>query len=164
MQPFTLNQAAKICHKSKSSLLEAINSGRLSANRNDKNQWQIDPSELFRVYPYKMESEQSTEQKTDNENHVEPLENHQEPPENHQRNTDFLAELLEKEKEERERERHEMKSTIEDLRQRLNQSEDERRSAQEKLSLLLEHKPLAPAEPKIEKRGENKLWQKIFRK
>jgi hypothetical protein len=136
----------------------------LSANRNDKNQWQIDPSELFRVYPYKIESELSTEQKTDNENYVEPLENRLEPPENYLLNTNFLSELLEKEKEERERERQEMKSTIEDLRQRLNQSEDERRSAQEKLSLLLEHKPSATVEPRIENKGENKLWKKIFKK
>lgn len=160
MQPFTLNQAAKICHKSKSSLLEAINSGRLSANRNDKNQWQIDPSELFRVYPYKIESKLSTEQKTDYENHIEPPENHIEPPENHQPNTDFLAELLKKEKEERERERQEMKSTIEDLRQRLNQSEDERRFAQEKLTLLLEYKPSLT----VKSKSENQLWKKIFRK
>ena len=47
MQPFTLNQAAKACHKSKSAILEAIRSGRLSAGRDDKNQWQIDPAEPF---------------------------------------------------------------------------------------------------------------------
>jgi hypothetical protein len=50
MQPFTLNQAAKACNKSKSTLLVAIRNGRLSAKRDDKNQWQIDPAELFRVY------------------------------------------------------------------------------------------------------------------
>ena len=51
MRPLTLNQAAKVAHKSKAAILEAIRSGRLSAARDDLNQWQIDPAELFRVYP-----------------------------------------------------------------------------------------------------------------
>ena len=51
MLPLTLNQAAKAARKSKAALLEAIRSGRLSAARNALQQWQIDPAELFRVYP-----------------------------------------------------------------------------------------------------------------
>lgn len=47
----TLNQAAKTAHRSKATLLAAIRSGRLSATRDDINQWSIDTSELFRVYP-----------------------------------------------------------------------------------------------------------------
>ena len=50
MPLLTLNQAAKECGKSKSVLLGAIRAGRLSAIRDDLNQWQIDPAELFRVY------------------------------------------------------------------------------------------------------------------
>jgi hypothetical protein len=73
MQPFTLNQAAKACNKSKSTLLYAINSGRLSANRDDKNQWQIDPSELFRVYDSRT-PELVIEHPTDHQNRT--LENH----------------------------------------------------------------------------------------
>jgi hypothetical protein len=48
--PYTLGQAAKATGKSKPALLDAIKSSRLSASRNDKNQWQIDPTELHRVY------------------------------------------------------------------------------------------------------------------
>jgi len=48
--PYTLGQAAKATGKSKPAILDAIKSGRLSARRNDKNQWQIDPAELHRVY------------------------------------------------------------------------------------------------------------------
>lgn len=49
--PYTLGQAAKATGKQKSTILEAIRSGRLSAARDDKKQWQIDPAELHRVYP-----------------------------------------------------------------------------------------------------------------
>jgi len=53
MPPFTLGQAAKATGKQKSTILDAIRAGRLSAGRDDKNQWQIEPCELFRVYPAK---------------------------------------------------------------------------------------------------------------
>ena len=61
MQPFTLNKAATACNKSKATILNAIRLGRLSASRNDKNQWQIDPAELFRYYPPDQSSYQSVE-------------------------------------------------------------------------------------------------------
>jgi hypothetical protein len=51
MPLLTLNQAAKVAEKSKSTLLGAIKSKRLSAFKTPLNQWQIDPDELFRVYP-----------------------------------------------------------------------------------------------------------------
>jgi hypothetical protein len=53
--------------------------------------------------------------------------------------------------------------TINDLRRRLDKAEDERRSAQEKLSLLLEHKPLAIAEVQKTSKDGNLLWKKIFK-
>jgi hypothetical protein len=51
MPPLTLNQAAKAAKRSKATLLEAINSGRMSAPRDEQGRYQIDPAELFRVYP-----------------------------------------------------------------------------------------------------------------
>lgn len=48
---FSLTQAAKASGKSKSVLSGAIQSGRISASRNDKGHWEIDAAELFRVYP-----------------------------------------------------------------------------------------------------------------
>ena len=51
MTYLTLSRAAKECGRSKSALLDAIRAGRLSASRNDLQQWQIDPADLFRVYP-----------------------------------------------------------------------------------------------------------------
>jgi hypothetical protein len=63
MPNLTLNQAARECGRSKSALLEAIRSGRLSASRDDKKQWQIDPAELFRVYPANQSENTQTEQR-----------------------------------------------------------------------------------------------------
>jgi hypothetical protein len=48
--PYTLGQAAKATGKSKPAILDAIKAGRLSASRGERNQWQIDPAELHRVY------------------------------------------------------------------------------------------------------------------
>lgn len=50
MEKLSLNKAAKEASVAKSTLLEALNSGRMSAGKNDKGHWQIDPSELFRVF------------------------------------------------------------------------------------------------------------------
>lgn len=47
----TLTEAADETGKSKSTLLRAISSGRLSASRNEQGDYRVDPSELFRVYP-----------------------------------------------------------------------------------------------------------------
>ena len=58
----TLKEAAYAVGLTKPALLKAIQKGRLSGTRDDKNQWQIDPAELFRVYPLpKTEDENQTE-------------------------------------------------------------------------------------------------------
>lgn len=46
----TLRQAAEQVVASKSSISRALKSGRLSADRDDKGAWAIDPAELFRVF------------------------------------------------------------------------------------------------------------------
>jgi ribosomal protein S9 len=48
---YTLGQAAKAAGKSKTAIANAIETGRLSATKDAFNRWQIDPSELHRVYP-----------------------------------------------------------------------------------------------------------------
>lgn len=50
MPPLTLNQAAREAGKSKSTLLEAIRGGRLSATKDGQGRYQIDPAELFMVW------------------------------------------------------------------------------------------------------------------
>jgi uncharacterized protein YicC (UPF0701 family) len=46
----TLTEAAKATGLTRPGLLKAIQTGRLSASKNDLGQWRIDPAELFRVY------------------------------------------------------------------------------------------------------------------
>lgn len=48
----TLNQAAKACGRSKSTLLNAISSGRMSAPKDDRGRYAIDPAELHRAFPF----------------------------------------------------------------------------------------------------------------
>ena len=144
MPPFTLNQAAKACNKSKSAILEAIRAGRMSANKDDKNQWQIEPSELFRVYhptehlPGRLPPEQ---------NHYQPVDL---PHQNHP--TTLLLEQIERE---RERERKQMQETIDDLRKRLDDEAMERR----RLTMLLTHQP---EPPKAEQPTRSRLYEKLF--
>ena len=79
--PFlTLGQAANECGKQKSTLLNAISKGRLSASKDEKGQWQIDPAELFRVFPVQHQNERR-------ETHIE-----------HHETAQHLAELLERER------------------------------------------------------------------
>lgn len=55
MAGLSLRQAAQEAGTSKSTILRAIQSGRLSAARTDDGGYAIDPAELFRVYPPKSE-------------------------------------------------------------------------------------------------------------
>lgn len=48
--PLTLGQAATKVGRSKPTILKALKTGRMSAKKVG-NEWQIEPSELFRVYP-----------------------------------------------------------------------------------------------------------------
>ena len=136
MKPLTLTQASKTCKKAKATLLDAIKSGRLSARKNDKEIWEIDPAELHRVYPYQLENAQ---------------ENQNLPSEKPKPTAQELLETLEKE---RVREREQMQATIDDLRKRLDEEAEERR----KLTKLLTHQ----TEHAEQKKG-NVLFKRIFK-
>ena len=51
MPAFTLGTASQATGYAKSTILRAIKAGRISATRDDLGQWQIEPTELFRVFP-----------------------------------------------------------------------------------------------------------------
>lgn len=51
MAQLTLGQAATVCGRNKTTIMRAIKSGLLSAQRDDFGHYQIDPAELHRVYP-----------------------------------------------------------------------------------------------------------------
>jgi excisionase family DNA binding protein len=56
---YTLGEAAKATGKSKATISKAIKSGRISASKNDSGTFRIDPSELHRVYPLNVYTEQN---------------------------------------------------------------------------------------------------------
>lgn len=53
MAGLSLREASQQAGTSKSTILRAIQNGRLSATRTDEGGYSIDPAELFRVYPVK---------------------------------------------------------------------------------------------------------------
>ena len=141
MPIFTLNQAAKACSKSKSAILKAINTGRLSAIKDDLGQWCIDASELYRCYPPNpVTTDQVSTDKL--------------PGVQHQGNTVSMSEMLELLKQERERERAQLLARIESLENRLNEESAERR----KLTALITHQPGA----KTEQPTRSLLFEKLF--
>jgi chromosome segregation ATPase len=122
MPLFTLGQAAKATGRSKAGILEAIRSGRLSAKRDERNQWQIDPAELDRVYPLTVKPE------ADSEREQTPL--NTQVLSHFEETIGFLERLIAS-----------LESERDDLRQRLDRSEEERRATQSKLTALLTHQP-----------------------
>ena len=60
---YTLGEAAKATGKSKATISKAIKFGRISARKDETGTFHIDPSELHRVYPPTVYSEQKETQK-----------------------------------------------------------------------------------------------------
>ena len=110
----TAKQAAEETGRSKEAILKAIKSGRLSANKDGKGQWAIDPAELFRVYP--------TTENGSGQNGTVGSELYT----RYKAETDLMRQQI-----------AQMESTISDLRKRLDVESEERRSTQEKLTALL---------------------------
>jgi len=48
---YSLKQAGEATGRSKPSILRAIQTGKISAKKNEMREWEIDPAELHRVYP-----------------------------------------------------------------------------------------------------------------
>lgn len=122
---YTLGEAAKATGISKASISRAINSGRISAVKNEGGAFSIEPVELHRVYPPKSSATVSgtprgtvgnTEGDTGNTSNSNVL----------QARLDAALEQL------RDRD-----GTIGDLRQRLDRSDEERREAQARVIGLL---------------------------
>lgn len=61
---YTLGEAAKATGKSKSTISKAIKSGRISAKKGETGTFEIDPSELYRVYPATVENRQEATPQT----------------------------------------------------------------------------------------------------
>ena len=61
MAAITLGEAARLTGLGKTTLARAIKAGRLSAARTPVGSYEIDPSELARVYPFKAPTEAGRE-------------------------------------------------------------------------------------------------------
>lgn len=114
----TLGQAAKTARRSKGTLSKALTSGGISAEKDDKGRWQIDPSELSRwisanPFPSSFENQSETPYET-HENSAIGVE------------VKMLREQIDAITAERDRERGQLVDQIEDLRARLDGAETER--------------------------------------
>lgn len=123
----TLGQAAKAAKRSKGTLSKALNSGGISAEKDDKGRWQIDPSELSRwmsanPFPNSLENQSETPEETHG-NSALGVE------------VKMLRERIAAVTAERDRERGQLVDQIEDLRARLDGAEAER----VRLNALLTH-------------------------
>lgn len=115
LMAYTLGQAAQATGKSKTTIKRALEKGRISGKKNDSGEWQIEPVELHRIYPAKEQDTvpgNSKEATSDNRELQARLE---------------AAEQRIADKEE----------VIDDLRCRLDQSEDKRRRKDQQLTALL---------------------------
>lgn len=135
----TLQQAANATGKAKSTIQRAIKSGRLSATRGYDGSYLIDVAELSRVYVLRnavgnvQQAEQLATAERNSETAVLQAKN------------ELLSIQLERERD-----------SVNDLRERLDRAEAERRQ----LTLMLTHQPEAkPSEPV---QVESKLLQKLF--
>jgi hypothetical protein len=148
MPKLSANSAAKEAGVAKKTLLDAIASGRLTAAKNDKGYWEIEPSELFRVYPktgflkpekpvrFLHEESQKTKETSVLEIEVK-----------------MLRERIDAMTAERDRERGQLVDQIEDLRVRLDGAEAERM----RINAILTDQRNTSQKP--ERRG---FWERLF--
>jgi hypothetical protein len=119
---YSLGQAAKAAGISKTSLHRAIQKGRVSAAKNDNGSYEIEPSELHRVYPPVADEDRSDNPGVGQDGTAE---------------TASETALLRRELEWVRERLADKDDVIDDLRERLNQSEQERRDKDRQLTALL---------------------------
>lgn len=149
MTLYTLKEAAEAVGMTKPAIFKAIKRGTISAIKDDRGQWLIDPSELHRVYKPVNRDDNRTMSSLREETGAD---------------AQSLRGEVERLREEREREREQLQETIADLRRRLDQSEQERRETQGKLTALLTYQPKPEPAATTELQGKGGLFEKLFGK
>ena len=91
----SLNQAAKTCGRAKSTLLDAIKKGRLSAIKTANGHYEIDPSELHRAFPFSAPAHLEPHSDRTPVPQPTPTENHQNTK-GLEREVELLREMLDK--------------------------------------------------------------------
>ena len=140
MAKLSLNKAAKEAGVAKATLLDALHSGRMSAGKNDRGHWEIDPGELFRVFPKTGPAEQEKPIPTPNENRQNPTESRALEVE-----VRMLREQIERMDAERDRERAQLNDQIEVLQQQAERQSADHRQA---LAALTDQREVSAAAPK----------------
>jgi len=131
---YSPKEAGNAVGKSKSAILKAIKTRKISATRDDNGNFQIDPAELHRVYPPKpKDAPERAGDKVAGKGSTGTLERAM-------LELDHLEARIGTMMEERERERRQAQETIDDLRARLDREAEDRRALQGRL-LTDERKP-----------------------
>jgi len=132
---YTLGEAAKATGKAKTTIQRAIKSGRISASKSSSGAYDIDPSELHRVFP-------ATVAQQEFKNDAQPL-----------GATDKIeAEVLRVKVDMLEQQLHREQETIEDLRKRLD-------SAESRIILLTDQRP-----PVVQTEARKSWLERILRR
>ena len=126
---YSLAEAARASGKSKMTIQRAIKGGKISASRNEDGSYDIDPAELHRTFPVVSGDDPNTGNTgyDDTPSDVKML----------QLEIKVRDEKIASLQAERERERKIFQDDVDDLRHRLDQSEEERRKTQAQLTALL---------------------------
>ena len=125
----SLNKAAKEAGISKSTLSEALNSGRLTANKDSRGRWQIDPAALFHAFPKTTLNEQIEPQPNINTNtenliKIARLEAELEAAKQLQSKAEETADYLQKKLDEADQDRRSADARLADLRTKLDEAND----------------------------------------
>lgn len=124
---YTLGEAAKATGKSKPTIQRAIKSGKISAIKLDNGSYQIEPSELHRVYPMKQRN-------SNNDGDMKQYVTHKNSN-ILQAEVDALSKEILRIKEERERERDLLNQQIDIYKDRLERADKDK----DQLTVLLEN-------------------------
>ncbi len=120
---YTLSQAAEATGKNKATIQRAIKSGKISAPKNSSGAYEIDPSELHRVFDA---TAQRVAQHSNATKHNTSVAGENSPNDNTLRRIAELEKELavaEERKNGLEGQLHHLSETVDDLRRRLDQSE-----------------------------------------
>lgn len=124
---YTLGQAAQASGKSRSTIKRALENGQIVGEKGDSGKWQIEPAELRRVYPIE---EQGTVSDSDNS-----------------KKSVSDSRELQLQLEAAKQQIADKDKTINDLRSRLDRSEEERRKKDHQLTAMLTEQEEKPKNP-----------------
>jgi hypothetical protein len=144
MAKLSLNKAAKRAGVAKSTLIEALKTEdlnkKLTANKNARGHWEIDESELDRVFSKTRSTERGEPQK----NRIENRENHSKASAL-QVEVKMLREQIERIDDASTRERGQMADQIANLREQIERQSADHRQA---LAIITDQRPVVPKQPR----------------